>query len=337
MSGCSLPSYPKVKKHDERLGRCLLCGKRAAVLLPYGPQRFCEYHFMRLVEKRVKRTVRHHKLIKPRERIAIALSGGKDSTFLFHIIHKFFCHSNELIAILVDEGIKGYRDKALRVAKKNCKALGVDHRYVSFKEIFGMTMKRIASFLTKKENMSKYGSPCTFCGVLRRRALNIAAKQELADKLATGHNLDDEVQSILMNIFDNDLEKYVRLGPKTGIVRIEKFVPRIKPIVEIPEREVILYDTFAGIEYYGGECCPFSSYAKRNEFRVMVEQFEQRFPGTRYSIYRFFLRSRELMLPAVLRTEDSRVRACKRCGEPTRADMCRVCQLLEKLREDMKK
>ena len=69
--------------------------------------------------------------------------------------------------------------------------------------------------------------------------MNKYAKKLFADKLATGHNMDDEVQSFVMNIFNNDFERMKRMNPTSGIIDHEGFVKRIKPLYETPEKEII--------------------------------------------------------------------------------------------------
>ncbi|HAB51479.1 MAG TPA: tRNA lysidine(34) synthetase TilS, partial [Ignavibacteriales bacterium] len=59
--------------------------------------------------------------------------------------------------------------------------------------------------------------PCTICGIFRRYLLNKKSKELKLTKLATGHNLDDEAQSIMMNQMKNNMNASARLGPKTGI------------------------------------------------------------------------------------------------------------------------
>jgi len=76
-------------------------------------------------------------------------------------------------------------------------------RYVSFKKLFGYTFDQMVSRLKRKADVRQ--TPCAFCGVMRRKALNIAARDIKADKLATAHTLDDETQTILLNIFHGDV------------------------------------------------------------------------------------------------------------------------------------
>lgn len=155
-----------------------------------------------------------------------------------------------------------------------------------------------------------------------------------ADKIATGHNLDDEVQSITMNIFNNDMKRFKRMGAMAGLVEHEGFVKRIKPFYETLENEILAYCSFKGIEHFSGECCPYSWTAKRNEYREMLDNFEIRFPGTKYSVLRFYEEIKPLF--ALKRKQKKQVscilKKCAKCGEPTEKELCMACNRLKKIK-----
>jgi len=312
-------------------------GRKAVISLAYGLHVFCKRHFLHFFEKRVRRTVRENRMVRGREKIVVACSGGKDSGTALFLMKKIFGKSNPVEALLIDEGIPRYRDRALAIAKRNCKKWEIKCKVVSFKKEFGFTMVDV---MRKTGEAKRLGSTCAFCGVLRRRIMDKYAKKMGAGKLATGHNLDDEAQSILMNIFGADLTHYARLGPisgeggkhgfvptaqfSQGFLRQQKgFVPRIKPLYLCPEKEVIAFAQFSGIEYYGRQCCPFKWQAKRNDFRAMLGDFEAKYPGTLFSIMRFFQQTKQ----GVLQSEPNgaKIRACEKCGEPCSGKVCRVC------------
>jgi len=224
----------------------------------------------------------------------------------------------ELYAITVDEGIKNYRDKSIKLAIKNCKALGINHHIISFKQIVGKTMDEI-------DSLDDSLGDCSYCGVFRRLCLNKKAKELGISKIATGHNLDDMAQSILMNFVNGDMQKLARLGPHKKVQ--PGLVPRILPLRTIPEKEVTLYAILKEIEFYDGEC-PYSSQALRGDFRDIVDNLEYKNPGTRHSILNSYENIRELLsdkYPPV------KLNSCERCGEPTSQKLCKACLLIERL------
>ncbi len=317
---------------SKKTDKCEVCGKKTVISLLYGPHYFCEKHFTKFFENRVRKTIRKYNLLKNKESVLVALSGGKDSTVVLHILNKYYRKSHNISALIIDEGVKGYREKAIKSATDNCKKLGVKYAVVSFKNEFGITNDKLMPLL---ENNSKLGGTCAFCGTLRRNIMNKYAKKIKVDKLVTGHNLDDEVQSFVMNVFNNDFDRMKRMGATAGIIEHTGFVKRIKPLYETPEKEIIAYCAYNGIKHYSDKCCPYSWTAKRNEYREMLNQFENRFPGTEYSILRFYEQLKKELKPT-LKKESRKLHGCKVCDEPTEKELCKACEMIEKIKNEAK-
>lgn len=252
------------------------------------------------------------------DHIAIGVSGGKDSlallTILKKIEHRF--PQARITAISVDEGIEGYRTEAIGLAREKCRELGVAHHVVSFSELVGRTLDEIVS-------MKKELAPCSYCGVLRRRALNIAARQIAATKIATAHTLDDEAQTLLLNIFHGDVERIARVAPFLEDPG-RRFLPRIKPAAEILERELGLYAYLSGIEFQTTPC-PYLASALRNDVRQMLNRMEAKHPGSKFTVLRSFERIRSLIKPDLKKFT---MLNCSCCGEPSAASLCKVCRML---------
>ncbi|MFH1224622.1 MAG: TIGR00269 family protein [Candidatus Diapherotrites archaeon] len=306
--------------------KCTRCGKKAVVNIKYGPDAYCKKHFLEFFERRVRRTVRMNSLVRKGEKVAVAYSGGKDSGTTLFLLNKILKNRNQVVAVMVDEGIQGYRDSALKIAKKNCKKWGVEFAEAKFADEYGFTMVDVAKKTTAKKVL---GSTCAFCGVLRRNLINKLALSAGAKKVATGHNLDDETQSIVMNLFDNDMQRMSRLGPINATLR-RGFVPRIKPLYECPEEEIELFAAHSGIAHYSHEkCCPFKWQAKRNFFREMLEDAEEKFPGTKFKI----LKSFSQIKPALAKSgKRAQVQECEKCGGPSSGAMCGTCVQLGKMK-----
>jgi uncharacterized protein (TIGR00269 family) len=254
---------------------------------------------------------------------------------LLHLLHTFFGHINPLYAIIIDEGIPGYRERAVALAIRQCEKLRVNYSVVKFADEFGLTNTDIANALAVKPELGK--GVCGFCGTFRRSILNKYARKLGLGKLATGHNLDDETQSILMNVFDNHFEKFARMGPVAGDGEANGagLVPRIKPFFETPEKEIIAYCALNGIEHFSENCCPHSKRAKRNDFRKLLNDFEHAYPGTKFSILNFSLLARnrlgEIPSPAM------DLEACQSCGEPGNGPLCHACANMKKILDSLKR
>jgi uncharacterized protein (TIGR00269 family) len=302
---------------------CDVCGRREAFFhRPFSGTSLCRKCFVKSVEEKTRATVTKYGMFRFDDRIVVAVSGGKDSVSLLHVLAKMELRHPKarLVAVTVDEGIKGYRDEALKIAAENCEELGLEHHVVAFKELFGCTFDRMVRRFRDSDEEGL--TPCAVCGVLRRKALNVAAREIGADRLATAHTLDDEVQTILLNILHGDVLRIAKEKPVTDEVH-QKLVPRAKPFCEIPERETALYAYVKGIRFQSTRC-PYASEALRNEARAMLNRMEEKHPGIKFTIFK----SIEKIRPALEETAKKEgLGECVECGEPTTGKICRTCQL----------
>lgn len=301
---------------------CATCGSSSVFYArPYEGRALCSTCFIEDLEEKVRRTIVRHAMLEPLDYVAVGVSGGKDSLTLLTILAKLegrFPRAR-LTAVTIDEGIHGYRDEALEIARRHCERLQVRQVNVSFNELFGITTDDIAH--TKRQL-----TPCSYCGVLRRKALNRAAAKIGATKIATAHNLDDEAQTALLNFLHGDISRLVRNSPVLKDPR-GKFIPRIKPLSEIPEREIVLYAYARGFEFQSTPC-PHGNDALRNDIRSILNRLDEKHPGTKFTAYRSGEKLRKLLDNVLPYAE---LRACERCGDPTPQSICEGCRLLEGL------
>ena len=306
---------------------CTACKRRDAFFFrPYSGERLCRKCFVESIEAKMRATIAKYDMFSFDDRIAVAVSGGKDSTSLLHILAKTErAHPKaSLVAVTVDEGIKGYRDEALAIAAANCKTLGIEHHVVSFKELYGFTLDEIVARAQRKGEREL--TSCAYCGVLRRRALNVAARDVGADKIATAHTLDDEVQTILLNIFRGDILRLAKEKPVTDEAH-PRFVQKVKPFCEIPEKESALYAYVKKIKFQDVPC-PYAPEALRNEIRAMLNRMEERHAGTKFTVFKSIERIRSALDEI---TKKADFKECIECGEPASADLCKACEMLRKI------
>lgn len=293
---------------------CTRCKvKPSTYFRPYSGERLCPDCFNETIIERVRRTINKYKMFEYDSRIAVGVSGGKDSLTLLRLLHKIEARipKAELIAVCIDEGVSGYRDEALRLTEKNCKELDVEMHILSFKDLFDETMDEIA---VKDRELGA----CTYCGVLRRRALNEAAKKVDADRLATGHNLDDMAQSVLLNVMRGDIKRVHTFNP--GGQQLGEYVRRVKPLCEVPEKETTYYAFINDLEFQSLPC-PYADEAMRTDARRFINQMEHKRPGTKFTMYQTGLKLRSQAPSSGV------VNNCRICGAPTTREVCRSCQL----------
>jgi len=298
------------------------CGKKPVFYRRYEGRYYCKACFCESFEKKVKKTIAKYKLIEKGDRIAFGLSGGKDSSAVLYLLHKILSPRRDIkmFAISMDEGIAGYRNETLKKAKELCKSLGVKHHIFSFKDILGKPLDK--KIIERGER-----DYCTLCGVGRRYVLNLAARKLKATKLCLGHNLDDEAQAVLMNFFRGDLLRAGRLGTKTDAALSEKhgnlFIPRIKPLRFIPEKEVTLYAVLKKLPYSDLEC-PYAQ-GMRFDVRDFLNEMENKHPGMKFAL----LEGYDKIVPAISKAVQykGKLSTCKKCGEPTSHEICKTCQL----------
>jgi uncharacterized protein (TIGR00269 family) len=306
---------------------CTVCERREAFFFrPYSGQKLCKKCFAKSIENKVRATIAKYDMLEYDDRIAVAVSGGKDSLSLLHVLAKIERNfpKASIVAVSIDEGIRGYRDKALKVAAENCKKIGVEHFIVSFKELYSYTQDEIVKCMKREEKTEL--TPCSYCGVLRRKALNIAAREVKANKIATAHTLDDETQTILLNILHGDALRIAREKPVTDYVH-SKLVQRIKPFCEIPERETTLYAYIKKIRFQDMPC-PYASEAMRNDMRLFLNRMEHKHAGTKFTVFK----SIEKIRPAIEKiVKKEELKECSECGEPTTERTCKACQMLQQL------
>ena len=271
------------------------------------------------IENKVKNTIKKYSLINKADKVLVAASGGKDSTTALFILKKL---GYKVEAITIDVNISNYSKANIENLKVFCKENKIKLHEFSFRKEFGYSLCYIHSILKEKRFNHQQ---CTICGILRRYLINKKARLLKADKLVTGHNLDDEAQSILMNFLKNDFELLPRLGPKTGLISDKKFVPRIKPLYFIEEKEIIEYSKKHNFPVNYAPC-PCSLHVYRRFILNELDELEKAHPKIKQNIIKNFIK----LLPELkARRKKQAITYCQKCGEPSKKGICNTCVLID--------
>jgi uncharacterized protein (TIGR00269 family) len=312
---------------------CSKCKKNPSIYLrQYSGEFLCKKCFLRSIEYKAKKTISKYSMIRHGDTIAVAVSGGKDSLVLLNVLRNTLANQgSQLVAITVDEGIKGYRDESLNIVKNFCASIGVENRIMSFSELFGLSMDK-AMEVRPSEKISS----CSMCGTFRRRALDLLAESCGANVVATGHNLDDYIQTFLINLFAGDVERIGWTYPEPveyGITDLRK----IKPLMEIYEREIVLYAIHTNIPFQSEEC-PYKDESIRSAFRNHLNNLEKIHPGIKYNAYSSILKiAKKVKAAGSLKDLDlnhgvqQEHRRCIICKRDSSNAICSVCSTLDLL------
>jgi len=265
-------------------------------------------------------------MFTPSDTLLLGLSGGKDSWVLLDILARHH-PTDKLVAVTIIEGIPGYNREgdAARIREK-AREYGIDVIVTSIKEYTGRSLREIVDSAREKRLPI---SPCTYCGISRRRILNYYARMVGASKQVTAHNLDDEAQTALVNLLRGDWTGLVRQHPLAPPIS-KLIVPRVKPLRKVYEWETATYAYIKGFPMQETEC-PYIRFAPtlRARVRDALYRLESERPGTLLNLLE--------TLDAILEPEAAKLRAeelprCEKCGEPTSHGrrLCKLCEILEK-------
>ncbi len=303
-------------------------GNILRIYQPYKHRILTSDEFIEDIRLRVKNFVDMHKLIKGNETILLGLSGGKDSFVLLDVLSMIHPVS-KLIAVSIIEGIPGYnKHEDIMRMKRMAKDYGVDVIITSFREYVGHSLYEIVKMAWKRRLKV---SACTFCGILRRRILNMYARMHGASFVATGHNLDDTAQTMLINILRGDIDGLIRMHPRSKPPS-SKMVPRIKPLRMVYEWETSLYAYIMRFPFQETECMYItSSPTLRAKVRRVMQRIETEEPGTLLRM----VKTLDDILTPLLEKQFSveELPLCPRCGEPMNVGrpVCKLCELFEKI------
>ncbi len=300
--------------------RCLKCGKsRDLIKLERHRIWVCRECYPWFFEKQVERAIEEKNMFTRDERVAVAVSGGKDSLALLHVLARKGYNPKPFF---IDLGIEPYTRHARKIVEDVTGSLGLELEVYDLKKERGAGIPEVAR--------ATRIPPCSICGAVKRQAMNIMAKRLECNVLATGHNLDDEVAFVFSNVIDWNLEQLARqkpvLEPGQGMVK------KVKPLYRVTDREVELYVDVLGLNVVKEEC-PLSRKAKSVDYKRVWDEIESTRRNAKWSFYSGFLKRLQPVLEERFQ-EKVRLVECEKCGEPTTEGrkICLVCGFFERVK-----
>jgi cytoplasmic tRNA 2-thiolation protein 1 len=299
--------------------KCDRCQNPVVYSRKYSGESLCADCFSISIIQKTTKTISKYNMIESGDVVGVAVSGGKDSLSLLQVMKKISQNHNfKLKAITVDEGIPGYRDEALKIVEEFCRKLNIEHKVYAYSSLFGTTLEQT---LELRENEKT--SSCSICGILRRRAIDYGAIDLGVDVIATGHNLDDMLQTFIINIISGDTKKIGWMEPDTSKNKIRK----IKPFCEIYENEIVFY-AFTNEIPFQSEECPHMNEGIRTEIRNFLNSLEKSHSGIKNNMYKSILKISSILKDS----SSSEWKTCTKCGNECTAEICSVCSTLNNLR-----
>ena len=301
--------------------KCDKCQNIAVYTRKYSGETLCSECFSNSILRKAAKTISKYRMIKNDDLVCVRVSGGKDSLVLLDTLKKMSqSHNFKIIAVTIDEGIPGYRDEALDIVKEFCTKLDVEFKTYSYKDLFDLTLSESLELRDDEKTSS-----CSICGTFRRRALDHAAKEIGANVIATGHNLDDTLQTFLINTLSGDTKKIGWMDPENEGKELRK----IKPLSEIYESEIVFY-AFTNNLPFQSEPCPHMNEGIRTEIREFLNSLEDHRSGIKNNMYHSILKISNIVKAADKKEKQN----CQICGNECIVIICSVCSMISNLKND---
>ena len=306
--------------------RCINCSERAVIDIRRHNSSFCTPHFQAYFDRQVETAIRRKAMIRPDDRVLVAVSGGKDSLVLWDLLARM---GYRTAGLHIELGIGEYSATSRETAVSFADARGLELIVVDLSEAYGMGVSELA--------MHTGRATCSGCGLSKRYVMNREAAERGFDIVATGHNLDDEAATLLGNVLRWQTSYLAKQAPvmQESLVagsNSANLVKKIKPLYTLTERETAAYALLNRIDYVVEEC-PNALGATSLKYKEALARLELESPGTKHN---FLLQYIERIQPAFEQTQmdGHELRECVLCGQATTAEVCSFCRMWDRARSN---
>jgi uncharacterized protein (TIGR00269 family) len=296
--------------------KCRVCREPAVIDVRRQNANYCRDHFLRMCRDQVAKAIDEFDMLRPGERVLVAVSGGKDSLACWHLLREL---GHDADGFVIGLGIGEYSDTSTAYAREFAEARGLTLHYCNLRDEHGFDIPTAAKATRRV--------PCSACGLSKRHLFDAAARDLGYDVVATGHNLDDEAAVLFGNVLRWQTEY---LGRQLPVLPAANGFPRkVKPLVRLGEREMAAYCVLTGIDYIVEEC-PMAEGNKHLGYKEQLNAIEAQSPGSKHDFYFGFLKRASARFTPEVAIEQEELRACLRCGAPTSGEVCAFCKLVER-------
>ncbi|MEM2947679.1 MAG: ATP-binding protein [Candidatus Bathyarchaeia archaeon] len=302
----------------------LVCGKcrstSAEVQILYAKLNLCPSCFLDFYKTRVRKTVEEFKMFKEDDTVGVAVSGGKDSAALLHVLRQAYPRL-KLKALHINLGIPEYSAHCQEKVERLANMLDVELHIFSLPMALGIG---IGDF--KKTPLR--GKVCSACGTIKRRIFEELAVKAQVRVLATGHNLEDVAGVMFNNFLYGRWEQFVRLKPVLPPLS-ECMASKVKPLIKCPEYENLLYCVYGDVPFRQIDC-PYATGTGVRKRAKILELLSRDNPYFKHQLLNRFL---EIMPLIEGVTPKLTLGRCKVCGFPSSREICAFCRRLTMVKE----
>ncbi len=296
--------------------KCKVCKGPAVIDLPRHNAHFCGEHLLQLCRRQMAKAIDDFDMLRPDDRILVAVSGGKDSLAVWDMLIEAGYHADGLYIGL---GIGEYSTDSGGYVQRFADERGLTLRVVDLRRDHGYDIPTAAAATGRV--------PCSACGLSKRRLFDQAALEGGYDVVVTGHNLDDEAAVLFGNTLRWDIDYLARQLPV--LPASNGFPKKVKPLVRLTEREMAAWCVVRGIDYLVEEC-PMAHGNRHLGFKDTLNSIEATSPGSKAAFYLGFLDRMAPLLVGHSAAAVDGLNDCTRCGSPTTGEVCAFCRLLDK-------
>ncbi len=295
--------------------KCTRCRATANVEVRRHRSAFCAGCYPGWFREQVGRTIQHGRMFRRDDRVLVAVSGGKDSLALWHVLKTLGYQADGMYIRL---GIADYSRRSQAKSEAFAAKHGLTLHQVDLKAEYGFEVPDLLD--------TRSGKPCAACGTVKRYHFNKLAADLGYSVVATGHNLDDEAATLFGNVVHWQTDYLGRQGPVLESTH-PKLVRKVKPLYKLGERESAAYAIIERIDYILEEC-PMAKGAKSLAYKDLLNRLEEQQPGAKYRFLTGFLKQGRAALGA--QPIPIQLGECAVCGQPTTAAVCAHCRMAER-------